>query len=199
MMRSQSDFRLVWADEGDEPMSSILQEPVPEESLLKTFRGGVRPDRWGHQGDCFSVSVDRLVSLADFVFAFYTSPVFRIERVILAVVAKSPSSDVQARAVAEGKGDEFAIWRVAERKETQLLMCDRYEKTRSWFRVVPVGDRATIMQFGSAVASRRDPQTGVVSMSRRFRWLMGFHVLYSRVLLGAARNRVMRTMLRNAV
>jgi hypothetical protein len=173
-------------------MSLVLQEPVPAVSLLKTYRGGARPDRWAHQGDCFSVSVDRVVSLADFVFAFYTSPVFRVERLILSVVASAPSTDAQARAVADGSSQEFALWRVGERTETQLLMCDRYEKTRSWFRVVPAGDRETVLQFGSAVAAGRDRQAGAVSMSRGFRWLMGFHVLYSKVLLGTARNRLIR-------
>lgn len=173
-------------------MPSVMQEPVPEESLLKTYRGGARPDRWGHQGDCFSVSVDRVVTLADFVFAFYTSPVFRIERWILAVAAKSPSSDVQAEAVADGTSQEFALWRVGERTETQLLMCDRYEKTRSWFRVLPAADGETVLQFGSAVAARRDHETGLLTLDRGFRWLMGFHVLYSKLLLGAARNRLVR-------
>jgi hypothetical protein len=178
---------------------SVLQQSVPEESLLNTYRGGAQPERWGHQGDCFSTSVDRNVSLAAFVSAFYTSPVFRIERLILAAVANAPSTDAQARAVADGSSQEFALWRVGERTETQLLMCDRYEKTRSWFRVVPAGDGKTVLQFGSAVAARRDRQTGAVSMSRGFRWLVGFHVLYSKVLLGAARNQLIRGMVRNAV
>jgi hypothetical protein len=179
-------------------MSSILQVPVPEESLLRTYRGGARPDRWGNQGDCFSVCVERVVSLADFVFAFYTSPVFRVERWILALVAKSPSTDAQARAVADESSRDFALWQVAERTDTQLLMCDRYEMTRSWFRVVPQGDGRTVLQFGSAVAAHRDQKTGAASMKRGFRWLMGFHVLYSKVLLGAASRRVMKGFAPNA-
>jgi hypothetical protein len=172
-------------------MFSIAQEKVPEESLLKTYQGGARPDRWGRQSDCFSVSVDRAVSLADFVCAFYCSPVFRVERWLLRALAGAPSSDAQVHAVAEGNGTSFAIWQVGERTETQLLMCDRYEKTRSWFRVVPSADRKTILQFGSAVAAKRDGRTGTASMSAGFRLLMGFHVLYSQVLLNAARRRVM--------
>lgn len=58
-------------------MFSIAREGVPEESLLRTHRGTVHPERWGNHGDCFSVSVERAASLADFVFAFYTSPLFR--------------------------------------------------------------------------------------------------------------------------
>jgi hypothetical protein len=48
----------------------VTREPVADDALLKTYRGGLRPERWGKYGDCFSVTVDRVVSLADFVFAF---------------------------------------------------------------------------------------------------------------------------------
>ncbi len=168
----------------------ITQQPVPEDSLLKTYRGGSRPERWVGQGDCFAVAVAQPVSLGDFVFAFYTSPVFRIERAILRILAGAPSTDAEARGVADGSGSSFAIWRVGQRTTTQLLMCDRFEKTRSWFQVAPMEGGGTLLRFGSAVASSRNRETGALSVGRGFRWLMGFHVLYSRVLLGAARRRV---------
>jgi hypothetical protein len=144
------------------------------------------------QGDCFAVAVAPPVSLNDFVYAFYTSPVFRIERAILRILAGAPSTDAEARAVAEGSGSAFAIWRVGERTATQLLMCDQFERTRSWFQVVPMAGGWTLLRFGSAVAARRNRQTGELSVSRGFRWLMGFHVLYSRMLLGAARKTVIK-------
>jgi hypothetical protein len=56
-------------------MSGIARAGVPDDSLLRTFRGGTHPERWGRYGDCFSMTVDQPVSLADFVFAFYTSPI----------------------------------------------------------------------------------------------------------------------------
>ena len=107
-------------------MRGIAQRPVAEDALLKTYRGGKHPERWGHYGDCFSVLVDGSVTLSEFVFAFYTSPVFRIERLILQVLVGAPSTDEQAREVAEGRGDSLAVWTVGERTPTQLLMCDRY-------------------------------------------------------------------------
>lgn len=168
----------------------IAQQPVPEDSLLNTYRGGSRPERWVGQGDCFSVAVPRPVSLSDFVFAFYTSPVFRIERTILRILAGSPSTDGEARGVADGSCSSFAIWRVGERTSTQLLMCDRFEKTRSWFQVAPMDGGGTLLRFGSAVSESRNRETGAVSAGRAFRWLMGFHVLYSRILLSAARSRL---------
>jgi hypothetical protein len=171
-------------------MFSITQESVPVDSLLKTFRGGARPELWGHQGDCFSVTVNRPVSLAEFVREFYSSPVFRVERLLLRLVAGSPSTDAQVRAVAEGVGESLAVWRVGARTETQLLMCDRFERTRSWFRVFPLGPGQTRLQFGSAVATRRNPETGTPVVRGGFQLLMRFHVLYSQILLNAAKRRI---------
>jgi hypothetical protein len=173
-------------------MFSIVRDILPQDALLKTYTGGVHPERWGRYGDCFTVTVDRAVNLAEFVFAFYTSPVFRIERLILRALAGAPSNDSTARAVADGSSASFAVWYVGERTSTQLLMCDRYERTRSWFRVVPLTDDRTQLQFGSAVAAARDGHTGARSPGAGFRLLLGFHVLYSQALLHAARVGVMK-------
>jgi hypothetical protein len=174
-------------------MFSVVREPVPQDALLKTYRGGLRPERWGNYGDCFSVTVDRVVSLADFAFAFYTSPVFRIERLILGALIGTRSSDSQVRALADGSAASFAVWYVGERTATQLLMCDRYERTRSWFRVVALSGGRTLLQFGSAVAAARDDRAGAKAPGRAFRPLLGFHVLYSQVLLHAAKVGLMKT------
>jgi hypothetical protein len=167
-------------------MFSITHEPVPDDALLRTFRGGTHPERWGGYADCYAVGVDRSVSLAEFVFAFYTAPLFRIERGLLQLLINAPSSRSDARAVADGTADKFAAWYVGQRTATQLLMCDRYERTRSWFRVVPRGGGGTDLQFGSAVAARR----GLSEIPQRpaaFKVLLSFHVLYSQALLRAAK------------
>lgn len=174
-------------------MFSVTQGAVPDDALLKTYQGGARPERWRESGDCFVVSVDRAVSLAEFVFAFYTSPVFRVERLILGVFAGAPSTDAEGCRLAGGSGTSFAVWRVGERMATQLLMCDRYERTRSWFRVVPQSDGKTLLQFGSAVASRSRTQTPTWARKSLFRMLLKFHVVYSQILLHAAKRTVMRS------
>jgi hypothetical protein len=178
-------------------MHSIIRGSVPEDALLKTYRGGAHPERWGSYGDCFSVPVDRTVSLVDFVVAFYTSSVFRIERLMLRALVAAPSRDCEARAVADGSGAYFSVWRVGARTPTQLLMCDRYERTRSWFRVVPLDLGKTLLQFGSSVASTPHRRTGAVTLGGGFHLLLGFHVLYSRVLLRAAQARVMKSNRKN--
>jgi hypothetical protein len=173
-------------------MYSISREPVPPDALLKTYRGGLHPERWAKYGDCFALAVERPVSLAEFVYAFYTSRVFRIERLLLRVFAGASSSDAAAQLLANGSATSFALWRVGERSDTQLLMCDHYELTRSWFRVVPLNGARTLLQFGSAVASNRDDETGATILGGRFSLLLGFHLLYSQILLSAAKGGLMR-------
>ena len=171
-------------------MYRVEQQPVPNDALLRTYRGGSRPELWGHYQDCFAVQVDRAVTLSQWVVAFYTSPLFRIERFILGLLAKAPSLDQQAQDVVEGRRETFAVWVVGARTKDQLLMCDRYGKTRSWFRVVPQESGGTLLQFGSAVAARRSAD-GAAGMSARFKALLGFHKRYSILLIGAARNRAL--------
>ncbi len=167
---------------------------MPDDALLRTYRGGVHPERWGGYGDCFAVSVDRAVTLAEFVVAFYSSPLFRIERLLLRVLAGAPSSDADVRALADGSATVFSLWYVGTRTATQLLMCDRHERTRSWFRVVPLEAGKTRLQFGTALAAAAPHRSAgarpIRSALRRL--LMGFHVLYSRALLRAARSALVK-------
>jgi hypothetical protein len=167
-------------------MLGISAESVPEDALLRTYRGGVHPERWGRYADCFAVRVDRNVTLAQFVFAFYTSPLFLIERGLLRLLINAPSSRADARAIADGTSDKFAAWYAGRRTATQLLMCDRYERTRSWFRVVPESG-GTRLQFGSAVAAKRGEENAAPRRPAAFSLLLSFHVLYSQALLLAAK------------
>jgi hypothetical protein len=171
-------------------MFSVVREALPADALLSTYRGGRNPERWGGYGDCFAVTADRNVSLSDFVWAFYTSPLFRVERLILGAVVAAPSSQSDARAIATGSAATFAVWYVGERTATQLLMCDRYERTRSWFAVEAMNG-STRLRFGSSVAAAGE-RRGATHLGGGFHLLLGFHVLYSQLLLHAAKVRVMR-------
>jgi hypothetical protein len=164
-----------------------MRETVPDDALLKTYRGGPHPERWGTYADCFAVTIDREVNLTDFVFAFYTSPIFRIEGFLLRLLLGAPSGKADARAVAGGTSETFSAWYVGQRTATQLLMCDRYERTRSWFCVAPAAGGGTRLQFGSAVAAKRDKKTGAPALGGGFHFLLWFHILYSQVLLRAAK------------
>lgn len=157
---------------------------LPAQALLKKYSGG------GGYTDCFMIETGARVSLARFIEAFYTSWLFRLERLVLTLAAR-PSSDLQAVELAAGRGSAFAAWEVEARAADQLLMRDITGRTRSWFMVVPAAG-GTRFYFGSAITATRHSTAGPAKVGPMFRALVGFHVLYSRALLAAARGRMLR-------
>ncbi|HEY0973226.1 MAG TPA: hypothetical protein VGE57_01890 [Solimonas sp.] len=159
---------------------------LPEHALLQRHRD------IGAYTDCYAIDVPGTVSLADYVTAFYTTPLFKIERLILRLALGRRSADAQARALATGSGSRFAAWDVEARADDQLLVCEPFGKTCSWFMVetLDAGAPATRLYFGSAVATRRNPRTGSYQMAPHFRPLNGLHRRYSVALLRAAARRL---------
>ena len=137
--------------------------------------------------------IARNVSHAEFVEAFYTGGLFKVERFLLRVFISKPSTDLQARQLAAGELNEFAAWRVEARAVDQLLLCAIDGRTRSWLMVsaAQVPGR-TRLYFGSAVVLAVNRSTGKSSMGFVFKALLGFHKLYSRALLSAAASRLAR-------
>ncbi len=160
---------------------------MPDEALLGSYT------RNGAFTDCYATELSGTFSQAQYVQAFYTTWVFKLERLILQWAVARPSTDEQARLLAEGAIDSFAAWHVEGRSEHQLLMADFQGRTRSWLMVVPVtagANARTRLYFGSAVVPVRDSTTGTSTLGFVFSALMGFHKLYSHVLLYAARSRL---------
>ena len=162
---------------------------LPNSALLRKYQ------EEGAYADCYVVEVAGSITHAAFVEAFYTTALFKVERAILYGFAGRPSTDLQARELAEGRAESFAAWRVEGRSPDQLLLADFTGRTRSWLMVAGAGDAAgeprTRLFFGSAVVPRIDAKTGESSMGGGFRALLGFHRFYSRQLLKAARSRVL--------
>jgi hypothetical protein len=145
--------------------------------------------------DCYAAEMATPVSQADYIEAFYTTWVFKLERLILAWFVAKPSTDLQARALASGSAEAFAAWTVEGRSDNQLLMCDFQGRTRSWLMSAPFPDNAatgTRLYFGSAVVRVNNRRSGHREMSLVFRTLLGFHKIYSRVLLRATLSRLRR-------
>lgn len=131
---------------------------------------------------------------SQFVEAFYTGAVFKLERLLIRWLLSRPSTDTEVRQLASGERETFSAWRVEARTDDQLLMCDIAGSTRSWLMVAPLeGSAGTRLLFGSAVVSAIDKRTGQRRMGVMFRLLLGFHKAYSRVLLSAARSRLERS------
>ena len=140
-----------------------------------------------HYTDCFTAVVAGDVSLGEYVYAFYTAPLFRCERMILRLIGRG-SSDADADRLVKGAQDSFAAWSVEDRTDNQLLMCDFQSRTRSWFQVAPA-TAGTRLHFGSAVTTDADKD----APPPRFRILLGLHRVYSKLLLRGAIRRLARS------
>ncbi len=168
-------------------MFSVQSCPIPDGALLAIYE---KADAFT---DCYGVEIAGSVSLEQFVTAFYTSCVFRLERMILRWAVSKPSTDAQAAQLASGAHDAFAAWYVEKRLDNQLLLSDFQGRTRSWLMVAPTvtdSGPGTRLYFGSAVVPAREPVTGRSTIGPGFRALLGFHRIYSEILLYAARSRL---------
>jgi hypothetical protein len=168
-------------------MSTIRPHHLPAHALLAKYANGA-----GYT-DCYLTEIPGHVSHAAYVEAFYTTALFKLERLLLAWFVSRPSSDAEAKRLAAGELNSFAAWNVEERAANQLLMCDFQGRTRSWFMTDQIrnGDReVTRLYFGSAVVPRVNGAAGDAGLGIAFRGLLGFHKAYSRALLGSARSRL---------
>lgn len=166
---------------------SIRPTVLPTGALLARYPAA------GAYADCYAVDVPAPVTHAAFVEAFYTTWLFKVERFILRVALSRPSTDAGARELAAGTRDAFAAWRVEDRTADQLLLGDFTGRTKSWLMTdADAGHGGSRLYFGSAVVPDRDARTGQQRMGAVFHALLGFHRLYSRLLLGAAAARLAR-------
>jgi hypothetical protein len=169
---------------------------VPRNSQLRTYKDGAG------FADCYVTEVPGAVTQGAFIEAFYTAPLFKIERTLLQYLASRPATDADAKQLAGGKATKFSAWRVEKQSPSELLLADFTGRTRSWLMVEPVEMSGqpprTRLYFGSAVLPRRDSagEAGTVRQKPRMGWvfhaLLGFHRLYSRLLLGATSRRLAR-------
>jgi hypothetical protein len=136
----------------------------------------------GGYTDCYMTEIPRTVPFPEYILAFYTTPLFKLERFILLTVSK-PSTDFQARHLANGLTERFAAWTVEGRNGNEILLCDFLSRTRSWLMTKSNGVQ-TQLYFGSAVV----PKTGEASLDVGFRGMLMFHKVYSVLLLHSAKS-----------
>ncbi|MEI7447884.1 MAG: hypothetical protein WCK28_23555, partial [Burkholderiales bacterium] len=171
-----------------EPTAHVLAVDLPAHALLARYRADAAFT------DCLAIDVPRRVTHAAFVEAFLTTPLFGLERRLLALFARRPSTDAQARLLASAAADDrpFAAWAVEARAERQLLLRDFTGRTRTWLMSEPLGETATRLYLGSAVLPAGTDASGRPVMGVAFHALKPFHALYSRALLTAARRCLVR-------
>ena len=167
-------------------MITVQPCEVPLNSLLCQYK-----DEPGF-ADCYVTQVLGVVTQEAFIQAFYTSPLFKIERTLLHYLAARPATDADAKELAVGTATRFSAWRVEAQSSSELLLADFTGRTRSWLMAAPAplgnDPPGTLLYFGSAVVPLS--RQGAQSMGWLFHALLGFHRLYSRMLLRAASQRV---------
>lgn len=167
----------------------IERTHLPPFALLGTYGAG------GGYADCYTTELPGAYSHAEFVEAFYTSWLFKLERFVLATLVNRPSTDDDARELAHEERASFAAWSVEGRAPDQILLRDFQGRTRSWLMVerTPRDFAArTRLYFGSAIVPASHATSGERRRGGGFRMMLGFHKLYSRALLAAARARLGR-------
>ena len=161
---------------------SVNKVPLPDGALLQEFVDH------GHYTDCFVARVRNDVTFPEYVASFYTTPLFKAERLVLKWLVFRPSTDDEARQLSRSEIHEFAAWKEHSRSDNQLVMMDFRQQTCSWFMLVPQ-ENGNLLYFGTAVMRNRETSSG-----RKMPWihrsLLGFHRLYSRALLQAAARRL---------
>ena len=169
--------------------TSVKKCPVPANTMLENY------STKGGYVDCYQTEVPGKVSFPEFIVAFYTTPLFKLERLILKMTVAKPSTDAHARELADGSRNEFAAWKVENRKDNEILMCDFRGHTRSWLMVKSMNidsDPRTRLYFGSAVLPIQKSKSEAPSLGRGYQALLGFHKVYSVLLLYSSELQIQR-------
>lgn len=168
-------------------MQALKTSKLPVDALLNRY------ERNGSYTDCYYIDLPRAISMEEYVTAFYTTPLFKIERSILSLMAGKPSTDSNAKELANGSATHFAAWSVEARESNQLLLRDFLGRTRSWLMVSPTesdGSKSTRLYFGSAVVPKSRPVAGKPSFGFLFHALYRFHHLYTKGLMLAVKSKL---------
>lgn len=162
-------------------LTKVKRQDLPQKALLNRYQDS------GNYTDCFTCLVNQPVTQAELIQAFYCTWLFKLERKILAIAVKRPSNDSEAAALAQQSRDRFSAWQVEQQNNEQLLMCDFEGRTRHWLMAEQHSQGSTLY-FGSAVI-KGGPNHSIPTRLI-FGALGGFHIVYSRLLLSAAANKV---------
>ncbi len=164
-------------------MFNVAPCPIPNTTFLEDLT-----HREGNYTDCFVTDISEGVSISEFISAFFGSPVLRLERRLLALIsAKSTAADVAA--VANGTGTKIALWTVDQRDDTQIILKAASGGIRTWMMVSRTSEETTRLYFGSALVPEAS-ENGEIKLRFSTRALMGFHKLYSRIVLWSARKQL---------
>ena len=120
---------------------------------------------------------------------------FKVERTILSIATFRLALDNEAVELSLGESESYSIWTVENRLTNQIILRDITKKTRSWLMVQ--NSRAneantTRLFFGSVVIPKEASENEQATFGFLFHVFGRFHQLYSKALLNAAYNKLLR-------
>ena len=169
-------------------MTIVCASELPSTVLLQNYAGPA-----GYS-DCYVTEVAGVVSQAAFVRAFYTTPLFRVERALLKWFASQLSTDEDIDGLASGSSNRFAAWRVGgpvRKPDSAGRLCGTYSVMAHGPRQPGPAGAKYLAVFELGRSSQVEQTHGEKSMGTGFDALLDFHKLYSRSLLRQARGRVL--------
>lgn len=170
-------------------MPKVFESELPSNALSATYK------TQGAFVDCYYSEVAKDISLDEYIQAFYTTPLFKLERSFLSLATFEGASDHDALSLSLGKSDRYSIWTVEGREANQIMMRDFTGNTRSWLMVQKAsgGKTGTRLYFGSVVVPKGRTESGQASFGGLFHLLGKFHQIYSKALLTAAYKRLLNS------
>lgn len=171
--------------------NDIAECIIPEKSVLHPQNSRYSPEY--HYTDSFycdfSSDGSENISFENYIYSFYTSSVFKLERFILRLFLRKSITDQMAGELAKGERQSYAAWNEEFRDGDQLLMADFMGSTKSWF-MLERGANGSRLYFGTVVMSKKDRQGRVKPPMPFFQWTVPAHKFYSKALLWSAKRRL---------
>jgi hypothetical protein len=175
-------------------MSKVFETELPSHALTASYK------EQGAFFDCYYIDIEKEISLDKYIQAFYTTPLFKLERSLLSLATFKHGKDDDALQLSQGKIDHYSVWTVEGRESNQIMLRDFTGNTRSWLMVKKASgsdcdsnkDRgiSTRLYFGSVVVPKGVTESGQGSFGVLFHLFGKFHQLYSKALISAAYRRL---------
>jgi len=163
-------------------MPKVIETELPNNALSASYK------QQGAFVDCYYIDIEKDILLDEYIQAFYTTALFKLERSLLSLATFKPTFDREAVELSLGQSDSYSIWTVEGREDQQIMLRDFSGNTRSWLMIQKLNESemGTRLYFGSVVVPKGTVKNGQASFGMLFHLLGKFHKVYSRALLSAA-------------
>ena len=169
-------------------MPKVIASELPTHALSAPYQ------EQGAFVDCYYIDIAKDISLDEYIQAFYTTSIFKLERSLLSLAMLKRTKDDEAVELSRGRSDNYSIWTVEGRESNQIMLRDFTGNTRSWLMVEKSSgsEISTRLYFGSVVMPKGKVENVQASFGVLFHLFGKFHQVYSRALLNAAYRKLLR-------